>query len=49
MGGRGKGGEEMGRGGGKGGGYCVLAVVRERKCAAAKRVATAHFPVMRYC
>ena len=47
--GRGKGGEEMGRGGGKGGGSCVLAVARERKRAAAKSVATTRFPVTRYC
>ena len=38
-----------GGGGGKGGGCCVLAVARERKRAAAKSVATAHFPVTRYC
>ena len=49
MGGRGKGGEEIGRGGGKGGGCCVLAVARERKRAAAKSVATARFPITRYC
>ena len=50
MGGRGKGGEEMGRGEvEKGGGSCVLAVALEEKRAAAKSVATARFPVTRYC
>ena len=39
----------VGRGGGKGGGCCVLAVAWERKRAAAKSVATARFPVTRYC
>ena len=51
MGGRGKGGEEMGEGrsGVKVVGCCVLAVARERKRAAAKSVAIARFPVTRYC
>ena len=49
MGGRGKGGEEMGRGGGKGGGCCVLAVAREEKCATAKSIAAACFYHTRYC
>ena len=38
-----------GGGGGKGGGSYVLAVARERKRVAAKSVATARFPVTRYC
>ena len=38
-----------GGGGGKGGGCCVLAVAWERKSATAKSVATACFPVTRYC
>ena len=33
----------------KGGGCCVLAVARERKRVATKSVATARFPVTRYC
>ena len=38
-----------GGGGGNGGGSCILAVARERKHVAAKSVAIARFPVMRYC
>ena len=50
VGGRGKGGEEMGRGEvEKGGGCYVLAVAQEQKCAAAKSVAAARFPITRYC
>ena len=50
MGGRGKGGEEMGRGEvEKGGGSCVLAIEREQKRATAKSVAVARFPITRYC
>ena len=48
--GRGKGGEEMGRGEvEKGGGSCVLAVALEEKHAATKSVAAARFPTTRYC
>ena len=52
VGGRGKGGEEMGEGrtGGKRWwGCCVLAVAREVKRATAKSVAAAHFSHTRYC
>ena len=50
MGGRGKGGEEMGIGEvEKGGGCCVLAVAWEEKCVAAKSVAAARFLHTRYC
>ena len=38
-----------GGGGGKGGGSCVLAVARDVKRAADKKVAAARFPHKRYC
>ena len=52
MGGRGKGGEEMGdgrTGGEKVVGFCALAVARDVKCAADKKVAAARFLQKRYC
>ena len=53
MGGRGKGGEEMGEGRTYGWekvvGCCVLAVAREEKRATAKSVAAAPFHHRRYC